>query len=118
MPLPKVPLFFQDNYLYYTKWGRAFTLDILQTTLDFVLKFSEEIATWGIYMLIFPQHFLQACHGNGAMASLWAQFPVGCEMFLPVWKGFGQFDRSGDSFLTIQGLQAVDSIILALSSTH
>lgn len=67
-------------------------------------------------MLIFPQHFLQACHGNGAMASLWAQFAVGCEMFLPVWKGFGQFDRSGDAGVApFQGLQAVDSIILALS---
>lgn len=55
-------------------------------------------------MLIFPQHFLQACHGNGAMASLWAQFAVSCEMFLPVWKGFGQFDMSGDKFLDNSGV--------------
>lgn len=60
--------------------------------------------TCGTYMLIFPQHFLQECHGNGATASLWAQFAVGCEMFLPVWKGFGQFDMSGDKFLDNSGV--------------
>jgi len=42
------------------------------------------------YMLIFPWRFLQACHGNGGMASLWTQFSLSCDMFLPVWKGFGQ----------------------------